>query len=826
MTVYIGIDLGTSNSAVCSYNGEDVTLYKSPEQTDVTPSVIYVGKRGNRYYGSRAYELAPRDPGNVAKDFKRMMGTSTPVQLPAVGLTMSPVECSAEILKVLFGYLPEELRNDPEIGTVITVPAAFNQMQKDATLQAAEAAGIGKVALMQEPVAAVMSVMRKRRGDGIFLIYDIGGGTLDIAIAQSIGGRVSLLGQGGIAMCGGRDFDRVLVDNIAMPWLLDNFDLPDDFTSREEFKTVRRMVEFAAERAKIQLSSRDDAMIEAEDLGAKDASGEDMYIACPLTRAELDELIADKIADSITAAREAIQKAGLTPQDIERIVFVGGPSQYKPLRDKVAFEVGLAASTDVNPMTAVAEGAAVFAESINWSATTRSRKSNRGKIAAGALNLVFNYVARTPDVRAKLAIATSNTVKGSTFQVDSIDTGWSSGKVELHNGAAVDLPLSKAGDNTFRIFVFDAAGGPIKLETDRIVIARTAAVVDAIPASHSLGLEVRSRVGGNTELEYLVRQGDPLPKKGQIHLKAGESIRAGAGDALNFKLYEGDIAYPVSDNSYVGLFTISGSDFTDGIIAAGADVICEYEVSDSGNIALDVTIPSIGGSFRSNHNFYSRREAERDFTQEARRIHDDAARVKKQLSEISDKIDDPSLDEAHDKLSRASAISPTETSPEATKQAMDDVQRAKELLAKARKDNSRVIRRIELDGVKEAFEDLRKLAKSAEAETFDLLARTAERDLEKPGPDFDMHLKAMRGKIFGILVRQDWFMVDRFNWYADSPHLFGDARLHQKLLADGKAAISRNDMLALRETVWNMDQNRISQPDAEEFLARANVMRA
>ncbi|MFX5937527.1 Hsp70 family protein, partial [Acinetobacter baumannii] len=93
---------------------------------------------------------------------------------------------------------------DENVATVITVPAAFNQMQKDATIEAARAAGLGKVALMQEPVAAVMSVMRSRQGDGIFLIYDLGGGTLDIAIAQSIGGRVSLLGQGGIQMCGGR----------------------------------------------------------------------------------------------------------------------------------------------------------------------------------------------------------------------------------------------------------------------------------------------------------------------------------------------------------------------------------------------------------------------------------------------------------------------------------------------------------------------------------------------------------------------------------------------------------------------------------------------
>jgi molecular chaperone DnaK (HSP70) len=124
-----------------------------------------------------------------------------------------PEECSAEILKVLFGYLPEEIRNSVDTGTVITVPAAFNQMQKDATMSAADMAGMGKVALMQEPVAAVMSVLRQRKGDRVFLVYDLGGGTLDIALAESISGRVNLLAHGGIAMCGGRDFDRILLDN-------------------------------------------------------------------------------------------------------------------------------------------------------------------------------------------------------------------------------------------------------------------------------------------------------------------------------------------------------------------------------------------------------------------------------------------------------------------------------------------------------------------------------------------------------------------------------------------------------------------------------------
>ena len=179
MKNYIGIDLGTTNSAICSYNGSETRIWKSPDQTDVTPSAILIDRRGNKYLGFQAYNAAPWQQDNAALLFKRIMGTSTPVQLPAVNLTMTPEECSSEILKLLFGYLPEEMRNDPDVGTVITVPAAFNQMQKDATMQAAQMAGIGKVALMQEPVAAVMSVMRARNTDGMFLIFDLGGGTLD-----------------------------------------------------------------------------------------------------------------------------------------------------------------------------------------------------------------------------------------------------------------------------------------------------------------------------------------------------------------------------------------------------------------------------------------------------------------------------------------------------------------------------------------------------------------------------------------------------------------------------------------------------------------------
>jgi molecular chaperone DnaK len=378
---YIGIDLGTTNSAICSYDGETVRLYKSPDQNDVTPSAIFIDRRGNKYLGKRAYDSAAKNPDNAATKFKRMMGTSTPVKLGAVNIIMTPEECSSEILKLCFGYLPEEIRNSGATGTVITVPAAFNQMQKDATLAAAEMAGLGSVALMQEPVAAVMCVMKQRKGDGVFLVFDLGGGTLDIAIAESISGRVSLLAHGGVAMCGGTDFDRSILDNVVKPGSSE-FDLPDDFTTNSKYKSLLRMCLWAAEKAKIELSAKEESVISLteSDLGVTDQSGAEIYVDIPFSRKQLDELIAPKLDEAIQSTRETLEKAGLSAHDVERVVFVGGPTQYKPLRDKVAFEIGIAPSTDVNPMTAVAEGRAVFAESIDWKSQSRGRKSTRGAL--------------------------------------------------------------------------------------------------------------------------------------------------------------------------------------------------------------------------------------------------------------------------------------------------------------------------------------------------------------------------------------------------------------------------------------------------------------
>ena len=829
MKNYIGIDLGTTNSAIASYDGENLRIYKSPtDQNDVTPSAIFFPGRGNKYLGKRAYDNAAKQPDNAATKFKKMMGTSTPIKLSAVNLVMTPEECSAEVLKLCFGYLPEEIRNDPETGTVITVPAAFNQMQKDATMAAAEMAGLGKVALMQEPVAAVMSVMRQRKGDGVFLVYDLGGGTLDIAIAESTSGRVSLHAHGGIAMCGGTEFDRMILDNVVKPWLFDKFDLPDDLTVNAKYKPLLRIATWAAERAKIELSACEEAVIalSENEVGAKDESGAEIYLDIPFARAKLDELIAEKIADSIHAARETIEKAKLSHDDIERIVFVGGPTNYKPLRDKVAFELGIAASTEVNAMTAVAEGAAVFAESIDWSSDSRGRKSSRGTVSAGGkLDISFVYTARTPTSKAKIMVKLGGAAfTGAEFKIDSLDTGWDSGRVALKDAATMDVSLSKMGENTFKVWIFDANGGPIKLENNKIIITRTAATIDGIPATSSIGIEVNEK--GRAELEYLIREGDPLPKKGALKFKAKTSLRAGsAGEPLLFKIWEGEIKEPVTQNRFVGEFLIKGSDFDDGVISQGAELLCEYEVLDSGQLVLEVSVPSVSGTFRGG-NFYSRQPGTENYADSAKRVLNDADIMRDKVEGILSKVDDEKLGRALEKLDQASSLQRDESDPETTKQADDNVHEAKKLLAQVRKEHSKKIRQLDLDRCQEYFEQhIREHAKPTEATKFDNLVRTAQRAIEKSSGEFENYIDELRGMNFMILWRQDWFVVARFKWLSEDAYLFPDKQQHAELVKAGAAAIKADDMDKLRQVVAHLDSQRVGSGSDDDMLSTSNITR-
>ena len=811
MKHYVGIDLGTTNSAICSYDGKTVRVWKSREQNDVTPSAIFVDRRGTRYYGRSAYEKAFVDTANSAVLFKRYMGTKERF-LKGPGLNWTPEECSAEILKVLFGYLPEEIRSDPEVATVITVPAVFNQMKKDATLEAAQLAGLGKVALMQEPVAAIMSVMRMSRHEGVFLIYDLGGGTFDVSIADNIGGKVNLLSQGGKEMCGGRDWDRLIYNGIVVPWLRSKFNLPDDFLVNKQYRIVHQLSKFAAEQAKIELSSSSETIIRMDEdqLRCKDISGNELYLDIPFTRFELDSLIGDLVEETIEVTQTTMADAGYRAEDIEMVVFVGGPTNYKPLRDKVCGELALRANMDVNPMTAVAEGASIFAESIDWTNTKHKRKAANMEISSDA-DLSLRYDARTPDKKARVAFL-GNNVDGLEAEIISSDTGWTSGRVQLKNGTILEIPLAIDGDNTFEAMVYNRMGRSIPLKEHRIIITKTLATISAIPAPHSIGAEVLDRPGGSPELVYLIQKNDSLPRKGSVTFKAGRTLKAGSDEYLHFRLWEGEIRSPVSDNRWIGYYKIHGKDFDEGIVPVGADIICDYEISDAGTLHLGVSIPCIHADF-GDRNHYSRQEGQLDLD-DVDHILDGAKRIRSRIDKMSESISDPRLERAREKADRAIETGAKSHDHEEIQRAHNDIQDSKELLEQVRRDHRKESRQAELDECINLFNSLtRKEASPSEAEEFDTLTRTVQRAIDKneSNAKFNGLMEELRQKNTAMLLRQDWFIILLFNTLIQKPYNFLDGSRFEQLKLQGQECVRDSRIDDLRTIIG--DLLAIQKPD-------------
>lgn len=826
MKHYIGIDLGTTNSAICSYDGTNVRVWKSPEQNDVTPSAIYVDKRGNKYYGQKAYNQAPYNPTNSATLFKRFMGTNTKIELEASGLSLTPEECSAEILKVLYGYLPEEIRNDPETAVVITVPAAFNQMKKDATLQAAKLAGINNVALMQEPVAAIMSIMRVSKQEGIFLVYDLGGGTFDVSIAENINGKVNLLAHGGVEMCGGRDIDRMVFNQVVIPWLRKTFELPEDFLINRKYKSFCRIAQWATERAKMELSAMETSTIALSEGEARtlDEAGNEMYIDIDLNRGQVDEIISELVEETVDATREALTKAGLSANDLERIVFVGGPTNYKPLRDRVAYELSLPANIDVNPMTAVAEGASIFAESIDWSSENHKRKA-ANEVVKTDISLSLKYTARTSGDSAKIMCVLESELNGYTIQFTSNDTGWSSGSAALSNGLMITLPLAKNGDNSFSVKVLNELGQEQAVGTNKIVITKTLATIGAIPASHSIGVEVLDKLGGKPVLQFLVAEGDALPKKGVVTFKAGQTLKAGTYNSINIKLWEGNIQSPITDNRFIGIFKIVGTDIDTGVIPTGADIECEFEMSDSGTINLEASIPCIGASF-SNRNFYSRQEGQIDLT-DVDSIAEEGRHVLKRIKDMAEKVLDPKLADAKKKAEKAANIdSQPQCEPEDVQKANNELLKAKQLMNESRQANLKTIRQMELDGCAAFFDKfVRQYARPAEEHSFDNLTRSAQRSIKHNDSDFDNYLDGMKIENTLILLRQEWFVVDSYQRAIANPNNYIDSQRYNELKQLGNAALANDDIDQLKQILFELLSIQINSDSGVGMFDNANIVK-
>ncbi|HXK33312.1 MAG TPA: molecular chaperone DnaK [Dehalococcoidia bacterium] len=374
MAKVIGIDLGTTNSVVAVMEGGEPTVITNSEGGRITPSVVAISKSGERLVGTVAKRQAVTNPENTVYSVKRLMGRkfedpevqrdiklmgykierapNGDAQVLMGGRSYSPPEISAMILQKLKAdaeaYLGETVSE-----AVITVPAYFNDQQRQATKDAGRIAGLDVLRIINEPTAAALAYGLDKKNEEIIAVYDLGGGTFDISILEIGEGTFQVKSTNGDTHLGGDDFDQRLID-----FLVDEFKRDQGIDLKQDRMALQRLKE-AAEKAKIELSSAQQTEVNLPFITA-DASGP-KHMAITVTRARLEQLVGELVERTLEPVKAALQDAGVTAAQIDEVVLVGGQTRMPLVQEKVRQFFGKEPHKGVNPDEVVAIGAAIQA---------------------------------------------------------------------------------------------------------------------------------------------------------------------------------------------------------------------------------------------------------------------------------------------------------------------------------------------------------------------------------------------------------------------------------------------------------------------------------
>ena len=350
MSKIIGIDLGTTNSCVAVMEGGEPVVITNPEGARTTPSVVAFAKNGERLVGQIAKRQAVVNADRTIISIKRKMGTSEKVTID--GKSYTPPEISAMILQKLKAdaeaYLGETVSQ-----AVITVPAYFNDSQRQATKDAVRIAGLEVLRIVNEPTASSLAYGMDKDGNHKILVYDLGGGTFDVSILDIGDGVFEVLSTNGNTHLGGDDFDQRIMD-----YLVAEFKRAEGIDLSKDRQAMQRLKD-AAEKAKIELSGVMSTNINQPFI-TMDASGP-KHLDVTLTRAKFNELTADLVEDTIKPLRQALSDAGLTANDIDKVILVGGSTRIPAVQEAVKAATGKEPFKGINPDECVAVGAAIQA---------------------------------------------------------------------------------------------------------------------------------------------------------------------------------------------------------------------------------------------------------------------------------------------------------------------------------------------------------------------------------------------------------------------------------------------------------------------------------
>lgn len=810
-TIDFGIDLGTTNSAIAVLKGTKVEVFKNPLGAEYTPSAVWIDPRTRLHVGQPAKDRIEDDEENAVCEFKLLMGIEHDKVFQRTGKKMKPPELSAWVLKALKRDVQRATGEDIR-AAVITIPADFDTPQREATKKAAQLAGFVESPLLHEPVAAGLAYGFQSRKDNVYwLVYDLGGGTFDAAVLQIRGGEIRVVNHGGDKRLGGKLFDWEIVEQLLVPALLRErpaWKNQDFRRGNPRWRAVYAKLKWWAEIAKIKLSETTSFAIHIDNL-AQDDAGRPITFHYDLTRSAVDHLIEPYILRTVNIGRKVLEDAHLTPQSLEKVILVGGPTQGPLLRQMIpdaSAGLGIPIDFSVDPMTVVARGAAIFA------GTQRLPASALPAPPPGTVVLQLDYKPVGTDTEPMvggLAIGDA----GQSFAGYTVEfvhahprAAWRSGKIELTpDGKFLTSLWAGQGANQYLVELCDPTGRQTPTHPDRLLYTFGNVFTDP-PLTHSIGVAM-----ANNEVDVFFSKGTPLPCRQRRRHRTVKPLRVNEeGDWLTIPIVEGENERRADRNQLIGQLVIHSAKIKREV-PAGNDIEITLEVDTDHLIKARAFVPLLDQEFKAaiSYKDYHKRsqnpgQMRQDIDQEKQRLEQARSQARRVRDDRAEqglaRIDAERMEEQVEQLFQAAAGDP-ETAAACherlvdLRSAIDEVEDALEwpnLLEQAEK----------------AHASLREIANNYGTSSDRELTMTLQHELDKMRQARDPQglrrkIKEVDGLKYRILQEQPGFWLglldDLENYRSSMPSAQADA-----LFRTARNAANSNNTAALRAAVQQL----------------------
>ena len=607
-----GIDLGTTNSAICRMEKGQPVIKKIEVTDDTMPSCVFFNRRGGTVVGASAYRSMKSDKKSATKswkiegsntyvEFKRTMGTdkvyhSKNMEDKGLKADYTSEELSAEVLKALKSFVTDETFRS----VVITVPAKFTVNQKTATKQAAKLAGFEHCELLQEPIAASMAYgLSSDQKNGYWMVFDFGGGTFDAALLKVEDGIMQVFDTEGDNYLGGKNLDYAIVDEIIIPYLRENYAVDSILADEKRKEVLRDAMKTYAEDLKNKLSFQDkeDIISNLGELG-EDEEGEEIELDLTVTQEQAFAAMRPLFQKAVDICKTLLERNSMRGSQLDKIILVGGPTHSPLIRQMLREQITENVDTSIDPMTAVASGAALFASTLD--ADVKS-----DDVEVGTIRLNVGYESTSVETTEWVSIQLDKAATGANcpnkvfVELVSSDKTWSSGKTEIDtNGNVVEAHLQEGKANSFSILTYDEQGTALDCFPNEITIIQ-GSKVGAAPLPYFIGIEIWDEDKKKLVFQPIegLEKNKPLPATGALNnLKTTSQLRPGnVSDSLIIPVYQADECEEGTSSKlyeYVANVVIDGGDVNQ-LIPEDANVDLTIKADSSEMMTIEAYFPSL-----------------------------------------------------------------------------------------------------------------------------------------------------------------------------------------------------------------------------------------